>query len=154
PMAVAASSAFPGFFPPLELTGMDVGASVGEFGRQRYTDGGVFDNLGVRMFRFLEQSLPPDDRQFDGVLVSDVGKPIEVQSSQRAGGLIRTALRASDILMDRVWQLENENFDETSNFAFARVTDIVEPVDDPTALHPEIQRQLANIRTDIDRFST
>ena len=56
-MAVTASSAFPGFFPPLELTGADVGASAGEFGRQAYTDGGVFDNLGVRMFRCLERPL-------------------------------------------------------------------------------------------------
>jgi predicted acylesterase/phospholipase RssA len=32
-MAVTASSAFPGFFPPLELTGTDVGANAGEFGR-------------------------------------------------------------------------------------------------------------------------
>ena len=55
PMAVAASSAFPGFFPPFELTGADVGAKSGEFGRQAYTDGGIFDNLGVRMFRFLSQ---------------------------------------------------------------------------------------------------
>src|SRR4029453_18666665 len=31
-MAVTASSAYPGFFPPLEVTGADVGASVGEFG--------------------------------------------------------------------------------------------------------------------------
>jgi len=60
PMAVAASSAFPGFFPPLELTGADVGASVGEFGRQAYTDGGVFDNLGIRMFCSLERSLLGD----------------------------------------------------------------------------------------------
>ena len=74
PMAVTASSAFPGFFPPLELTGTDVGASVGEFGRQAYTDGGVFDNLGVRMFRCLEKSLLTDKRTLDGVLVSDVGK--------------------------------------------------------------------------------
>src|SRR5262249_14464088 len=56
-MAVTASSAFPGFFPPLELSGADVGANVGEFGRQAYTDGGVFDNLGVRMFRVLERPL-------------------------------------------------------------------------------------------------
>src|SRR5262249_42962505 len=61
PMAVTASSAFPGFFPPLELTGIDVGASVGEFGRQAYTDGGVFDNLGIRMFRWLERSLLADN---------------------------------------------------------------------------------------------
>ena len=153
PMAVTASSAFPGFFPPIELTGADVGASVGQFGRQAYTDGGVFDNLGVRMFRFLEQLRPTDHGGMDGVLVSDVGKPIEVQSNRRAGGLIRTALRASDILMDRVWQLENETLKETPGFVFARVTDLVEPHEDPTALHPEIQRQVANIRTDLDRFS-
>src|SRR5262249_48933259 len=57
PMAVTASSAFPGFFPPLELTAADVGAIGGEFGRQAYTDGGVFDNLGVRMFGCLARSL-------------------------------------------------------------------------------------------------
>jgi len=39
-MAVAASSAYPGFFPPLELSGAEVGACVGEFGCQSYTDGG------------------------------------------------------------------------------------------------------------------
>ena len=315
-MAVTASSAFPGFFPPLELTGADVGASVGEFGRQAYTDGGVFDNLGVRMFRYLERPLLADtalsrddffdlqavvealreagaagdetplrrltqimvaagsrpgllqlasagtrtgngyksvegpgpagsltplprssgatngdgeelvvsilwdlmrSHQFhhepifaglkledpeaesllhsnrlggnvldagdqlwlnrhlleaafrqatgfpcfrrlksglDGVLVSDVGKPIEVQGHRRAGGLIRTALRATDILMDRVWQLETDTFKDTPGFVFAPIIERVEPGEDPTALHPEIQRQVARMRTDLDRFST
>jgi predicted acylesterase/phospholipase RssA len=315
-MAVTASSAFPGFFPPIELTSADVGASVGEFGRQAYTDGGVFDNLGVRMFRYLERPLLADNAlsrddffdldavvealreagtsseetplhrlaqilvaagrrpglsllssagtinaegfkaieapeaagsltqlprlsgaskgeseelvlsilwdlmchyQFhhepifaglkledpdaesllhasrlggrvldtgdriwlnrhlleaafrqgtgdpcfrrlksglDGVLVSDVGKPIEVQGNRRAGGLIRTALRATDILMDRVWQLETDTFQDTPGCVFAPITDIVDPAEDPTALHPEIQRQVAKIRTDLDRFST
>jgi predicted acylesterase/phospholipase RssA len=152
PMAVTASSAFPGFFPPLELTGRDVGARGGEFNRQAYTDGGVFDNLGVRMFRCLEPLLA-DQKGLDGVLVSDVGKRIEVQSQQRAGGLIRTAMRASDILMDRVWQLESETFDDAPGFVFARITDLVDPKDDLTAQHLEIQRQSANIRTDLDRFS-
>jgi predicted acylesterase/phospholipase RssA len=154
-MAVAASSAFPGFFPPLELSGADVGANNGEFGRQAYTDGGVFDNLGVRMFRCLELLLPEDKRlALDGVLVSDVGKRFEVQGQdRRAGGLIRIALRASDIVMDRVWQLEIETFKGTPGFVFAPMIDVVERAEDPTALHPEIQRQAANIRTDLDRFS-
>ena len=141
------------FSRPWTLPAADVGASGGEFGRQAYTDGGVFDNLGVRMFRFLEQLLPPDQGGLDGVLVSDVGKRIKVLANRRTGGAIRTAMRASDILMDRVWQLENETFSDTSGFLFARITDIVEPHDDPTALHVEIQRQLVNIRTDFDRFS-
>ena len=147
-MAVTASSAFPGFFPPLELRGVDVGAVQGEFGRQAYTDGGVFDNLGVRMFRFLEDESGPKT-----TLVSDVGKRIEVQGQRRAGGLIRTALRATDILMDRVWQLESETFRGTPGFVFAPITDVLWPHEDPTALHPVIQRQLGNVRTDIDRFS-
>lgn len=151
PMAVTASSAFPGFFPPLELTGRDVGARGGEFGKQTYTDGGVYDNLGVRMFRWLAPLLE-GELALDGVLVSDVGKRIEVQSSQRPG-LIRAALRSSDILMDRVWQLESENFQDTFGFVFARITDVAGPHEDETALHPELQRQTANIRTDLDEFS-
>jgi predicted acylesterase/phospholipase RssA len=153
PMAVTASSAFPGFFPPMELTGADVGARSGEFGRQAFTDGGVFDNLGVRMFRFLARCEGTERPPWDGVLVSDVGKPLEIQTSVRAGGLVRTAMRASDILMDRVWQLENETFKDTPGFVFARITDTVDPEQDPTALHPEIQRRLPSIRTDLDRFS-
>jgi predicted acylesterase/phospholipase RssA len=153
PMAVAASSAFPGFFPPMELTGADVGARSGEFGRQAYTDGGVFDNLGVRMFRFLSKLSETEGPSWDGVLVSDVGKPFEIRSNVRAGGLVRTAMRASDILMDRVWQLENETFRDAHGFVFARITDFVDPEQDPTALHPEVQRQLPSIRTDLDRFS-
>jgi predicted acylesterase/phospholipase RssA len=151
-MAVAASSAFPGFFPPLELTGREVGARGGEFELQAYTDGGVFDNLGVRMFRWLTPELT-DDKALDGVLVSDVGKPFRVQVNRRAGGLIRTAMRASDILMDRVWQLESENFQDTFGFVFARLTDVASPHEDATALHPEVQRQTANVRTDLDSFS-
>jgi predicted acylesterase/phospholipase RssA len=150
-MAVTASSAFPGFFPPLELTGHDVGARGGEFGRQAYTDGGVFDNLGVRMFRWLTPLLGAD-KTLDGVLVSDVGNRIQITASQ-AGGLIRTALRATDILMDRVWQLETENFQDTFGFVFARITDVAGPHEDATALHPEVQRQVANTRTDLDAFS-
>ncbi|WP_162820747.1 patatin-like phospholipase family protein [Microvirga calopogonii] len=153
PMAVAASSAFPGFFPPTVLTGADVGATVGEFGRQAYTDGGVFDNLGVRMFHCLAQALAADQLPWDGILVSDAGRPFEVQSSIQTSGLVRTAIRASDILMDRVWQLETETFRETPGFAFARITEVIDPEQDRAALHPEVQRQLPTVRTDLDRFS-
>src|SRR5262245_44240826 len=296
-MAVTASSAFPGFFPPLELTGVEVGANAGEFGRQAYTDGGVFDNLGVRMFRCLERplladtplcredfvdfpaivdvlrqavrskeetrlrrlgqlmaangngkeqlvirggstsskvlapavelggsdreelvisglwdilchhqlqreplfaSLKPEDPEaasvlhaslsvgkvigpddqvwlnrhlleaafrqatgqgcfkrlksgLDCVLVSDVGKRFQVRA--HTGGLIHTSMRATDIVMDRVYQLEMERFHDAAGFVFAPMTEVVDPAEDPTALHPEIQRQAAHIRTDMDRFS-
>src|SRR5262249_32198433 len=54
---------------------------------------------------------------------------------------------------DRVWQLEIETFKAPPGFVFAPITEVVEPAEDPTALHPELQRQTANIRTDLDRFS-
>lgn len=286
PMAVAASSCFPGFFPPLELTGWDVGAEIGEFSRQAFTDGGVYDNLGLRMFRCLEQSwvrhanplrredflalsdtmsalysareLPvqtplhklrmlvdrhvaqdfaqeeTDDtspsfqrnmisglwevirsealfmdpifagcdladlsaqallkfttdsqrepevgdrlwlnrlivesairqvigqpsirlskQTFDGILVSDAGGKFKI-SPGKSGGLVNTALRASDILMNRVWQLELEAFRNTAGIAFMPITEIVDQRQYPEALAPEVQRQVSNIRTDIDRFS-
>jgi len=101
---------------------------------------------GQPCFRRLNSGL-------DGVLVSDVGKPIEVLNNRRAGGLIRTALRATDILMDRVWQPETETFRDSQGFVFAPVTEMVEPAEDPTAPHPEIQRQAAWVRTDLDSFS-
>jgi hypothetical protein len=93
------------------------------------------------------------DRGLDGVFISDVGKSIKVRHDGRAGGLIRTAMRASDILMDRVGQLEKEIFGETPGFIFVPITQVVTPDGDPTAPPPEVQRQTANIRTDLDRFT-
>lgn len=280
PLAVTASSAFPGFFPPLMVNAAEVGAPSGQFNRQVFTDGGVFDNLGVRMFRNIErtwigresqltlgdmydaecvlealssadglsdstplgrirricqqanggqrssgdqaetavdtlseviagsalyrepsfQAVQPDDPEaasllesarvsgkdlehhdrvwlnrqlvetvlrqvtgrrclrlmtsmFDQVIVSDAGKHLQARTTVHDAGLISTAMRASDIGMDRVWQLEKETFGNQPGFLFMSLSDLVEPHDDATALHPEIQRRLPDIRTDLDAFS-
>jgi hypothetical protein len=277
-LAVAASSAFPGFFPPLLVHGEKIGAIESQFRNQLFTDGGIFDNLGVRMFRNIERSwagdrllqphdfydlqcveqtlagdaddadaitkrvrdlyrraagdangqdvqrslvaglqqlvvkehlyqdevlgmLKPEDAEaetllksvqtsghelntrdriwlnrqiletalrhatgtqcmrpnssmFDAVLVSDAGKQFEPAAQARMQGLVTTALRASDILMDRVWQLESEAFTKQPGFVFISTTNIVSQKDDPHALHPEVQRQVSGIRTDLDRFTS
>jgi hypothetical protein len=93
------------------------------------------------------------DSALDGILVSDVGKRMTVRDAGNAGGLIRTSMRATDIVMNRVWQLEVERFQDSPRFVFAPLTEVVEPAEDPTAIHPEIQRQAVSIRTDFDRFS-
>jgi predicted acylesterase/phospholipase RssA len=285
PLAVTASSAFPGFFPPLQIDGRDVGAVAGQFNRQVFTDGGVFDNLGVRMFRNIErtwigkeaaltlddvydvgcvaqalksaagvqattpfgrisqmyhearggggsnggsdggpqeqavvgplcsvisqaalyrepafQAIQPDDPEaasllesvrlsgkdpehhdriwlnrqivetvlrqvtgqrclrpmtsmFDQVLVSDAGKHLQARTEVGSAGLIATAMRASDIGMDRVWQLEKETFGNQPGFLFMPMTHVVPRHEDATAPHPEIQRRMPDIRTDLDAFS-
>src|SRR5262249_39684657 len=58
---------------------------------------------GRACFRKLNSGL-------DCVLVSDVGKQFEVKSNLRTGGVIRTALRSTDKVMDRVWQPGGETF--------------------------------------------
>ncbi len=282
PLAVTASSAFPGFFPPLEVDASDVGAEEGHFPPQLFTDGGVYDNLAVRMFRHIGESwmqpgsslrpqdfidlpaavrvfreansghandvlhrlsqlivtysqakdaafsttlsaenvpvgiqgiltheklflesrfnrlplendrattlirlvesghdLEPENQrwlnrflmdssysiatgaklfqtvelEFEAVIVSDAGKPFSISRRTKGGGLLGTALRSSDILMNRVWQLENDHFRAEPDFIFAPLTTTVHLDEDPTALHPEIQHQIGGTRTDLDRFS-
>jgi predicted acylesterase/phospholipase RssA len=252
PLAVAASSAFPGFFPPLTVQTSEIGARKSAFPVLTFTDGGVFDNLGVRAFRFIQhrwsERCAKDDvneretkfvqvakqtsngagqhgpsaaadlgarvlrrdardqdsadrdnhsrgeliRQadgeryrnsavaelddesdfsrrdtdvsgqngeepltegFDAVIASDAGAKLSTLHDSFQSGFIRTALRSSDILMDRVWQLEKEIFGATPGFLFASIHRIVELDDDPHAPLPVVQRQAIGIRTDLDRFS-
>jgi hypothetical protein len=157
-MATTASSAFPGFFPPLQLNSSDIGETEGEFQRQYFTDGGVYDNLGARMFRYIEAGATSTDDSdtpapaFDAVIASDAGRRIQVSHTDQTGSFLRTALRASDILMDRVWQVEKEHFEGSQDFIFVPITRIISETEDATAPHPKIQTQLSRVRTDLDRF--
>jgi predicted acylesterase/phospholipase RssA len=145
---VGASSAFPGFFPPVEMTAADLGVRDGQFPTEFFTDGGVFDNLGLRAFLWLKQH----EASFDRVLVSDAGKPFQILSDA-ALGVMGQSVRATDILWDRVWQLERENFGQEQGFQFLPITEPVDLSDDETAQHPVVQAEVQSIRTDLDRFS-
>jgi predicted acylesterase/phospholipase RssA len=145
---VCASSAFPGFFPPVAIRAADLGVREGQFPTEWFTDGGVYDNLGMRAFSWLKQQ----NVEFDQVLVSDAGKPFQVLSNADLG-LMGQSLRASDILWDRVGQLERENFGGQPGFLFIPITATVDLESDPTALHPVVQAEVQSIRTDIDRFT-
>lgn len=148
PRVVGASSAFPGFFPPVEITAADLGVRDGQFPAEYFTDGGVYDNLGLRAFSWLK-NLGYD---FQEVYVSDAGKPFQILSDTSLG-FVGQSVRASDILWDRVWQLEKENFGSQDGFVFMPITERVDLSEDPLALHPVIQAEVQSIRTDLDRFS-
>ena len=81
PRVVGASSAFPGFFPPVEISAEDLGVREGQFPTESFTDGGVYDNLGTRAFSWLEDEVGT----FDRVLVSDAGKPFQILGDQSLG---------------------------------------------------------------------
>ena len=108
----------------------------------------MYDNLGVRAFDLLENL----DPSLDQILESDVGKPFSIVRSHSLG-MIGRSMRATDILWDRVGQLEQQKFQGDPRFLFVAAMDQVDPRDDPTALHPVIQSEVATIRTDLDRFS-
>lgn len=283
-MAVAASSAFPGFFPPVLFSASDVGVRAGEFSYLSFTDGGVYDNLGVRAFRWMRHirrqrnaefrvedfndpeallrvcavaandpvsplgwifnRLSPDLRDkiaenadgqskpsellallcqeigqlverhrfvdesafkntrlgdpeaaewlekakhadvddtrhewlnryllaaaleqvvghsclklfpadFDRILVSDCGQSFNVQGDANIG-FFAQSVRASDIMWDRVWQLEKENFLKEGNYLFLPITDTIDAERDPSANPLVIQSAIQSMRTDLDRFS-
>lgn len=57
--------------------------------------------------------------KFDAVIVSDAGKKFAVSRQSRGGGHLRIAIPASEILLNRVWELENDHFQCESDFVFA-----------------------------------
>ena len=146
---VSASSAFPGFFPPVEISAHDLGVHEGQFPTESFTDGGVYDNLGTRAFAWLARHR---SEPYDRVLVSDAGKPFQILGNAPLG-FIAQSIRATDILWDRVWQLERENFGDQNGFYFLPVTHVVDPHEDPRAIHPVVQAEVSSVRTDLDRFS-
>lgn len=155
--AVAASSAFPGMFSPLRLTSEELGKYDAPLqpSEQFITDGGVYDNLGVRKFLNSPKELAGLDRVF----VSNAGLELKTGGTREHVGMIRTALRASDLLSHRVHQLEVASMDRVTTDASSRkfvpieIGRVVPRAEEPDALHENSQEWLRWIRTDLDEFS-
>ena len=163
-LAVAASSSYPLFFPPIELTAerlqVDMAAFQSPF--SYVTDGGIFDNLGARKLALLDR-----DIEFDHVVISDAGATFDPNYTKRFRSLLNAASRSTDILMKRVGELEYERVQEQSIFSeellkhenrlsrfhFAKLATEVHPNEDEQALHLNVQRAAKSIRTDLDKFS-
>jgi len=94
--AVAASSAFPPVFPPLRLDASQYPAAGVDY--VTLSDGGVYDNLGVNPLLRGRNAL-------DYVIVSDAGKPFEVDERPTESGTA-VLVAAIDILMEQVRGLQ------------------------------------------------
>lgn len=94
--AVAASSAFPPVFPPLKLTRAEYDVPDVDF--VTLTDGGVYDNLGANpLFR--------ERNALDYAIVSDAGKPFEIDEHPTAWGSV-VLVQSIGILMEQVRGLQ------------------------------------------------
>jgi predicted acylesterase/phospholipase RssA len=157
-LAVAASSAFPPLFPPVELTSEMLRCLPSdEFSPSvlHLADGGIYDNLGIhRLTGLVRDNLTARDL----VIVSDAGAKVGWILGTSFRFILSRAVRASDLLMQRVGELaytlmRNESFMGRGTLVQCRIAEEVTNNDDPGALAPELQRDLSNLRTDLDRFS-
>ena len=94
--AVAASSAFPPVFPPLRLDSREYPAAGVDY--VTLSDGGLYDNLGVN-------PLMRDRNALDYVIVSDGGKPFEIDERPTESGTA-VLVAGIDILMEQVRGLQ------------------------------------------------
>jgi hypothetical protein len=88
------------------------------------------------------------------VLVSDAGRSFQrITEIRFSDFFLSTAVRASDVLMNRIAQMERAKSRDDGKFLFISINDTVDDHAEPFAPDRSIQRAVAQIRTDFDRFS-
>jgi predicted acylesterase/phospholipase RssA len=164
---VAASSAFPAFFQSVPLTAADLGVDPEKFlpEIQLFTDGGVYDNLGIRRLHHLTQETDVDQqKRMSLLLVSDAGRPFGLDLTRDVPGIIKTAWRSSDVASNRIGEFDLRELGAVFNspekeqvqparFRVLSISDEVPTNPGNDALPFHIQRALKSIRTDLDSFS-
>ena len=151
--AVAASSAFPPLFPPIEVSNETLFCDKGRFPISHYlSDGGVYDNLGIDKLSWFQKTAP----ELDLFLASDAEGNFDSELDRRFKFVVSRNVRASELLMTRVSSMQIERLtalSETTPFRRVEIKMEIDNPGDPTLLPPESQRTLPNTRTDLDNFS-
>lgn len=165
---VTVSSAFPAFFPPVALTADELGVDKEGYlpDIQYFTDGGVYDNLGIRRLQQLVQDTDPDpERRLALLLVSDAGRPFGFDLTRTMPGIIKTAWRSNDIALARIGELDQRElshvFDRPSlvaisvpsRFRILSIADEVPFTQGGNTLPLNLQKLVKAIRTDLDCFT-
>jgi predicted acylesterase/phospholipase RssA len=150
-LAVAASSAFPPLFPPIEISNEMLSCDVKEFPHPQYiTDGGVYDNLGIDRMMWYHGIA----KDLDRFIISDAEGNFDWTLGHKYTFITGRNIRASDLLMKRVSTLKYETLASRGDELIVVDIDAVTlDAGNPAVLLPEIQRGLRNIRTDLDAFS-
>lgn len=111
----------------------------------------------IKLNRLLLESVFPDcfsifNGKFDHILISDAGLNLDrnIDLTTRFPFILGSALRATDILSDRIRSLEVEHVLDDPIFTFINIKDISQDQECPSE---DLQRSLQYIRTDLDKFS-
>jgi predicted acylesterase/phospholipase RssA len=151
-MAVAASSAFPPVFPPILFDESMTGVKPGAFHTSPHvlTDGGVYDNTGYESATLIEANqATTSGKVTDLIIVSDAGSPFQWQLNSEFRDPLSLALRASEIIANRVAEETLKRIVSQDRIALLSIDEI----DEGASLAPMVQRLVSEIRTDLDRFS-
>lgn len=158
--AVAASSAFPPVFSPVAITKEMFQASEKKFPYTEYlTDGGVYDNLGIRSLILLQEA--EESIKFGRVFVSDAGTAFDSKLNEPFSFILTLSIRASNVLMMRVGSLEYLGLENQDQFkvAICKIRDEIRDKGTDKAhdfrhsLNIDTQRAMECIRTDLNEFS-
>jgi hypothetical protein len=151
--AVAASSAFPPLFPPIEISNQTLFCDKRMFPYSHYlTDGGVYDNLGIDKLSWFQNA----KQELDLFIASDAQGNFDSALDTRFTFIVGRNVRASDLLMTRVSSMQVERLTapgQSPPFVRVGIKMEINNPGDPSVLSPESQRSLPNTRTDLDKFS-
>jgi hypothetical protein len=149
-MAVAASSAFPMFFPPVKLTPEHFRLTRAQFcnrARLLLNDGGVFDNLGISPFLAHQSKW-----QCTQVIVSDASRISEIHNLDGRWSMINHVAglnRAYDIAATRLYRHQLQSF--PAHFVHISIQYALAPATvSGGTLSIEDRLRLKEVRTDFD----
>jgi predicted acylesterase/phospholipase RssA len=154
-LAVVASSAFPPLFPPIRVSHETFGAPEHLLPNPHYlTDGGVFDNLGIRKLHWLKQE---QTTPFQLVVMSNAQREFALELANEYNTLAGRTTRSVDLLMDRVSRFECDSVDDLCRDAGSQILEcqLHRRVDTERsyALSATDQFAVQNTRTDLDAFT-
>lgn len=146
-VAVAASSAYPALFAPLQMDSSALVVRREQFRETHFlSDGGLFDNLGVMELLEYERET---GIVFDEVIVSDAGAAMSAEIGISSWGLFRRGIRTTDILMSRMSDGVLSRMEGNGRFRRLSIHRLV-----PGARFDEnTQTTIGSVRTDLDFFT-
>ena len=155
-MGVAASSAFPPLFTPVLMNEKTLGISGSATCEEQYlTDGGVFDNLGLRKLLWLYNK--SDDVDFDLVVASRAERDNPEDHGNPYPFVWQRASRSTDLMMQRISWFERDSITRLEREAHCEVVlcDLTKKLNQssPVVLPENVQSKVQTIRTDLDTFS-
>ncbi|MBK8095585.1 MAG: patatin-like phospholipase family protein [Planctomycetes bacterium] len=150
-VAVAASSAFPLLFEPLQVTPDYLSVRRDDMAPtyQVLTDGGVFDNLGLHRLLEDDRVLASKGLPLRQIVVSNAGGALDLDDRSSFRRFVGRLARVSEVLYKQVAELHSSHLRSGSRSISIDIRDIV----CHAWLPDQAQRKLEFVRTDFDRFS-